>query len=132
MVHRYRVKGEAGFWRGTGNNHYRNSFKIKCVDAVLRGDCSVDDIVAKNNSSSYTLRSWIKCIISIWNSGITNRKERSIWQTHAENQPTVNPRYRYTVFDCCNHTAVCTGFYALAGLSKFDGFVFGISRLEVK
>ena len=59
-VHRYREQGEAGFWHGTGNKHYSKAFKTKCVEAVLRGDGSVDDIVAKYNiSDRYVLRNWI-------------------------------------------------------------------------
>ena len=59
-VHRYREQGETGFWRGTGNKHYSKAFKTKCVEAVLRGDGSVDDIVAKYNiSGRYVLCSWI-------------------------------------------------------------------------
>ena len=50
-VHRYREHGETGFWRVTGNKHYSKAFKMKCLEAVLRGDGSVDDIVAKNNIS---------------------------------------------------------------------------------
>ena len=61
-VSRYRKQGEAGFWRGTGNKHYSKEFKRRCVEEVLHGDGSVNDIVAKYNiSSSYTLRNWIKC-----------------------------------------------------------------------
>ena len=59
-VRRYREQGEAGFWRGTGNRHYTKAFKQHCVEAVIRGEGSVDDIVAKYNiSSRYVLRSWI-------------------------------------------------------------------------
>ena len=59
-VHRYREQGETGFWQGTGNKHYSKTFKTKCVEAVLRGDGSVDDIVAKYNiSGRYVLCSWI-------------------------------------------------------------------------
>lgn len=61
-VYRYREQGEAGFWRGAGNKHYSKAFKTKCVEAVLRGEGSVDDIVAKYNISGRSvLRNWIKC-----------------------------------------------------------------------
>ena len=48
-VARYCEQGEAGFFKGPGNRHYTKEFKTMCVEAVLRGDGSVDDIVAKNN-----------------------------------------------------------------------------------
>ena len=59
-VHRYREQGETGFSCRTGNRHYSKEFKKRCVEAVLRGDGSVDDIVAKYNiSDRYVLRNWI-------------------------------------------------------------------------
>ena len=59
-VHKYREQGAAGFWKGTGNRHYSREFKIKCVEAVLQGEGSVDDIVARYNISvRELLRRWI-------------------------------------------------------------------------
>ena len=57
----YREQNEAGFYRGIGNKHYSKEFKRMCVEAVLRGDGSVDAIVAKHNiSDRRVLRSWIQ------------------------------------------------------------------------
>ena len=59
-IRKYRAHGEAGFSRGTGNNRYTKAFKMMCVEAVLRGEGSVNEIVAKYNiSSSSVLRCWI-------------------------------------------------------------------------
>ena len=59
-VHRYKEQGDAGFYRTAGNAHYSKEFKMMCVEAVLRGEGSVDDIVAKYNiSDRKVLRSWI-------------------------------------------------------------------------
>lgn len=59
-VRRYREQGGAGFSHGSDNKHYSKEFKVKCVEAVLLGERSVDDIVAKYNiSSGSILRSWI-------------------------------------------------------------------------
>ena len=59
-VRKYRAHGKAGFSRGTGNNRYTKAFKMMCVEAVLRGEGSVNEIVAKYNiSSDSVLRSWI-------------------------------------------------------------------------
>ena len=61
-VSRYCEHGEAGFFKGPGNRHYTKEFKTMCVEAVLRGDGSVDDIVAKYNISDRSvLRRWIAC-----------------------------------------------------------------------
>ena len=57
----YREQNESGFYRGIGNKHYSKEFKKMCVEAVLRGDGSVDAIVAKHNISDHrVLRSWIQ------------------------------------------------------------------------
>ena len=59
-VQRYQEHGEAGFSFSSGNKHYSKEFKIKCVKAVLRGEGSVDTIVAKYNISDRSvLRRWI-------------------------------------------------------------------------
>ena len=61
-VHKYREQSISGFCGGAGNAHYSSEFKQECVESVLRGKGSVNDIVAKYNiSSSYVLRQWIKC-----------------------------------------------------------------------
>lgn len=59
-VRRYKEQGSAGFYRTVGNAHYSKEFKKMCVEAVLKGEGSVDDIVAKYNiSDRKVLRDWI-------------------------------------------------------------------------
>jgi transposase-like protein len=59
-VQKFREQGEAAFAVRQGNAHYSREFKIHCVEAVLRGKGSVDDIVAKYNISSRSvLCQWI-------------------------------------------------------------------------
>jgi transposase-like protein len=59
-VHKYQEQGEAAFAVKDGNTHYSKEFKIRCVEAVIRGEGSVNDIVAKYNISSRSvLRQWI-------------------------------------------------------------------------
>ena len=59
-VRRYKEQGAAGLYRTTGNVHYSRELKIKCVEAVLKGEGSVDDIAVKYNISDRSvLRSWI-------------------------------------------------------------------------
>ena len=59
---KYESHGTAAFVKGPGNAKYSQAFKVQCVEAVLRGEGSVDDIVAKYNISDRTvLRRWIAC-----------------------------------------------------------------------
>ena len=60
-VRKYREQGELGLSARYGNSAYSAEFKVKCVEAVLRGEGSVDDIVAKYNiSDRMVLRGWLK------------------------------------------------------------------------
>ncbi len=59
-VKRYREYGEPGFSHSEGNKRYSGEFKRKCVEAVLSGEGSVNEIVARYNISSRSvLRQWI-------------------------------------------------------------------------
>ncbi|MBQ3371697.1 MAG: transposase [Oscillospiraceae bacterium] len=60
-VRKYREQGISAFLEREGNAKYSKEFKMQCVTAVLRGEGSVDDIVAKYNiSAREVLRRWIK------------------------------------------------------------------------
>lgn len=60
-VHKYREQGSTAFYKQSGNAHYTKEFKKQCVEAVICGVGSVDDIVAKYNISARSvLNSWIK------------------------------------------------------------------------
>jgi len=60
-VHKYKEQGAGVFATGQGNKRYSKEFKIVCAEAVIRGEGSVDDIVAKYNiSDRHLLRDWIK------------------------------------------------------------------------
>ena len=60
-VHKYKEQGAEVFITGQGNRRYSKEFKITCVEAVIRGEGSVDDIVARYNiSAREVLRHWIK------------------------------------------------------------------------
>ena len=60
-VRKYEEQGETSFTERVGNASYSKEFKASCVLAVLYGEGSVDDIVAKYNISSRSvLRHWIK------------------------------------------------------------------------
>ena len=101
-VSRYRKQGEAGFWRGTGNKHYSKEFKRRCVEEVLHGDGSVNDIVAKYNiSSSYTLRNWIKC----YNANMELKDyepKREVYMAEARRKTTLEERKEIVNY-CISH-----------------------------
>lgn len=60
-VAKFRIYGIDAFITQAGNTSYSSDFKMMCVEAVLSGEGSVDDIVAKYNvSSREVLRNWIK------------------------------------------------------------------------
>ena len=60
-IKKYKEQGAAGFAEKQGNAKYSKQFKIQCIESVIRGDGSVDEIAARYNISSSTiLRNWIK------------------------------------------------------------------------
>ena len=59
-VQKYKEQGAEAFAEKVGNATYSKEFKIQCVESVIRGEGSVDDIVAKYNiSDRRVLRDWI-------------------------------------------------------------------------
>lgn len=61
-INEYRIHGISAFCHPTDKNRtYSKEFKFNCVEAVLNGEGSVDDIIAKYEISSRSvLRNWIK------------------------------------------------------------------------
>ncbi len=59
-INEYRIHGISAFCHKK-NRTYSKEFKIKCVEAVMNGEGSVDDIIARYGISSRSvLRQWIK------------------------------------------------------------------------
>ena len=59
-INQYQIHGIAAFITGNGNKKYSKELKIQCVEAVLSGEGSVDDIMFKYGISSRSiLRKWI-------------------------------------------------------------------------
>ena len=59
-VKHYKEHGTAAFSRKDGNAQYSKEFKLMCVEAVLNGEGSVNDIIAKYNiSDGYVLNVFI-------------------------------------------------------------------------
>ena len=59
-INEYRIHGISAFCHKK-NRTYSKEFKIKCVEAVMNGEGSIDDIIARYGISSRSvLRQWIK------------------------------------------------------------------------
>ncbi|MEL5898260.1 transposase [Clostridium sporogenes] len=59
-VSKYKLYGILAFQNKAGNKKYTSEFKTMCVEAVLSGEGSVNDITAKYNISSRSVLSgWI-------------------------------------------------------------------------
>lgn len=101
-IAKYRQHGLSAFQSTKGNAPYSSEFKTLCAEAVLSGQGSVDDIVAKFNiSSRKVLRDWI----SMYNA---NRElkdynpKREVYMAEARRKTTIEER-REIVEYCINH-----------------------------
>lgn len=113
-VHRYRKHGMVGFGNNRGNKDYSRAFKIKCVEAVLSGEESVNDVVAKYNISSRSvLRRWIKC----YNANMELKDyepKREVYMAEARRKTTLEERKEIVAY-CISHNNDYKGT-----ASKFD------------
>lgn len=101
-VAKYRIYGIASFITRVGNASYSADFKNMCVNAVLTGEGSIDDIVAKYNiSSRRLLREWI----SRYNA---NRElkdyapKREVYMAEARRKTTIEERKEVVKY-CIEH-----------------------------
>lgn len=98
----YQEQGDMCFCRKVGNAHYNKEFKRKCVKAVLCGEGSVDDIVAKYNISSRSvLRNWIKC----YNANMELKDyepKREVYMAEARRKTTLEERKEIVDY-CISH-----------------------------
>ena len=58
-VSKYRARGAEAFAEKSGNARYSKEFKRECVEAVIRGEGSINEITAKYNISH-------RCVLSRW------------------------------------------------------------------
>ena len=83
----YRMRGAEGL-HSTGKHHtYSKELKINAVEAYIKGDGSLAEIIAK-----YDISTGLSCIIPIKNLRTMIRKVRYIWQTQEEKQHWKNVR----------------------------------------
>ena len=98
-VKKYLEYGAEAFVVRTGNAYYSKEFKRRCVEAVIRGEGNVEDIVARNNiSSSSVLRSWIK----LYNANVELKDydpKREVYMAEAKRKTT--PEERKEIVEYC-------------------------------
>lgn len=101
-VNQYREHGDAAFYKAPGNKHYSKEFKLMCVEAVLSGEDSVDNITAKYEISNHSvLRKWI----SEYNA---NRElkdydpKREVYMAEARRKTTLEERKEIVEY-CLSH-----------------------------
>ena len=101
-VRRYQEHGENAFVKRCGNNSYGAAFKEMCVQAVISGEGSFNDIVAKYNISSRSvLRRWIMK----YNANIElkdYKPEREIYMAEARRKTTLEERKEIVDY-CISH-----------------------------
>ena len=101
-VGKYRVHGASVFYDSPGNNHYSKEFKMMCVEAVLSGEGSVDEIVARYNiSAREVLRGWI----SKYNANIELKDydpKREVYMAESRRKTTIEERKEIVKY-CIEH-----------------------------
>jgi len=102
-INEYRIHGISAFCHPTNKNRtYSKEFKIKCVEAVLNGEGSVNEIIAKYEISSRSvLRSWIKVYNASRQFKDYNPKQE-VYMAEARRKTTLEERKEIVDY-CINH-----------------------------
>lgn len=115
-VHKYRLYGISAFEYRQGNASYSSEFKSMCVDAVLSGKGSVDEITAKYNiSSRAVLQRWI----SKYNANIELRDyepKREVYMAESRRKTTREERREIAEY-CISHNKDYKGAASLYDVS---------------
>lgn len=101
-VRRYQKQGTGGFYRAKGNAHYSKEFKTMCVEAVIKGEGLVDDIVAKYNISA---RSVLNRWILLYNANMELKDyepKREVYMAEARRKTTPEERKEIVAY-CIAH-----------------------------
>lgn len=98
-VKKYQEHGAAAFAVQAGNAHYSREFKLQCVETVIRGEGSVNEVVAKNNISvKSVLLSWIQ----LYNANMELKDydpKREVYMAEAKRKTT--PEERKEIVEYC-------------------------------
>ncbi|NLM62477.1 MAG: transposase [Clostridiales bacterium] len=128
-VHKYLEQGASCFVKREGNAHYSKEFKTMCVKAVLGGEGSVDDIVAKYNiSAREVLRQWIKRYNA--NKELKDYDpKREVYMANARRKTTLEERKKITEY-CIAHGYDYKGTAALYDVSYSQVYTWVKKYLE--
>jgi len=128
-VLKYREQGASCFAKKQGNAHYSKEFKTMCVEAVLRGEGSVDDIVARYNiSAREVLRQWIKRYNA--NKELKDYyPKREVYMANARRKTTLAERKEITEY-CIAHGKDYKGTAALYDVSYSQVYTWVKKYLE--
>ena len=100
-INEYKIHGISAFCHKK-NRTYSKEFKIKCVEAVMNGEGSVDDIIARYEISSRSvLRQWIK----VYNANRELRDydpKQEVYMAEARRKTTFEERKEIVDY-CINH-----------------------------
>lgn len=100
-INEYRIHGISAFCHKT-NRSYSKEFKITCVKAVINGEGSVNDIIAKYGISSRSvLRQWIKVYNASRELKDYNLKQ-GVYMAEARRKTTLEERKEIVDY-CINH-----------------------------
>ena len=100
-INEYRIHGISAFCY-TKNRTYSKEFKIKCVEAVMNDEGSVDDIIARYGISSRSvLRRWIKVYNANRELKDYNPKQE-VYMAEARRKTTLEERKEIVDY-CINH-----------------------------
>ncbi len=101
-VKKYQEHGAAAFAVQAGNAHYSREFKLQCVETVIRGEGSVNEVVAKNNISvKSVLLSWIQ----LYNANMELKDydpKREVYMAEAKRKTTLEERKEIVEY-CISH-----------------------------
>ena len=113
---KYKECGERCFESCLGNSSYSSEFKQRCVEKYLRGEDSLDAIVAKHNiSSKSVLQSWIKRYNA--NKELKDYDpKREVYMADARRKTTLNER-KEIAEHCITHNKDYKGTAALYDVS---------------
>jgi transposase-like protein len=128
-VRKFQEQGEVAFAVRQGNAHYSKEFKTRCVEAVLRGEGSVDDIIAKYNISSRSvLRQWILCYNA--NQELKDYDpKREVYMADARRKTTQEERREITEY-CISHNKDYKGTAARFDVSYSQVYTWVRKYLE--
>lgn len=114
-INEYKIHGISAFCHKK-NRTYSKEFKIKCVEAVMNGEGSVDDIIARYGISSRSvLRQWIK----VYNANRELRDydpKREVYMAEARRKTTLAERKEIVEY-CITHNRDYKGTASLYDVS---------------